>query len=104
MASDGRPKVTVDEIDMTELEDVPVVAGEYKGMPEPGGEERQSIKRIVKLTEKDIEYRFCSLENRWGKLYNQLMGKSSAVHNLYYSRDYFTTVKGEFQIFHDLLT
>lgn len=104
MERDGRSKLAVDENDMTEMEDVPVVDGEYKVMPEPGGEERQSIKRIVKLTEKGIEYRFSSLENRWGKLHNQLMTKSSAIHNLFYSRDYCTTVKEEFQIFHDLFT
>lgn len=104
MERDGRSKLAVDENYMTEMEDVPVVDGEYKVMPEPGGEERQSIKRIVKLTEKGIEYRFSSLENRWGKLHNQLMRKSSAVHNPFYSRDYCTTVKEEFQIFHDLFT
>lgn len=32
------------------------------------------------------------------------MTKSSAIHNLFYSRDYCTTVKEEFQIFHDLFT
>ena len=89
---------------MAELEDVAVVDRKYQMMPEPEGEERQRSKLIVKLTEKGIEYRFSSLENRRRRLHNQLMRKSSAAHDLLYSKDYCTTMKEELQIFDDLFT
>ena len=88
---------------MAKLEDVAVVDREYQMMPEPEGEERQRSKMIVKLTEKGIAYRFSSLENR-RRLHNQLTRKSSAAHDLLYSKDYCTTVKEESQIVDDSFT
>ena len=59
------------------------------------------LRRQRKQTEKEVEYRRKTLEERRGKLHSCLLRKSSAIDGLLYSFQNMNTVREELRLFDD---
>ena len=72
-------------------------------VPETESEE-SSGQRQRKLSKKGKEYKISLLQSRKQRLCNQLMRNFYAIDDLLYSKDHFTTVMEELQLFDDLFS
>ena len=85
-----------------EVKEIPDVV-EDNLVPETESE-GSSGQRQRKLSKKGKEYKISLLQSRKQRLCNQLMRNVYAIDDLLYSKDHFTTVMEELQLFDDLFS
>ena len=98
----GRTSATFDMNGKVEVKEIPDVV-EDNLVPETESE-GSSGQRQRKLSKKGKEYKISLLQSRKQRLCNQLMRNVYAIDDLLYSKDHFTTVMEELQLFDDLFS
>ena len=98
----GRTSATFDMNGKVEVKEILDVV-EDNLVPETESEE-SSGQRQRKLSKKGKEYKISLLQSRKQRLCNQLMRNFYAIDDLLYSKDHFTTVMEELQLFDDLFS
>ena len=99
----GRTSATFDMNGKVEVKEIPDVV-ENNLVPETESEANSGRRRQRKLSKKGKEYKISLLQSRKQRLCNQLMRNFYAIDDILYSKDHFTTVMEELQLFDGLFS